>query len=86
MNTRCRVSGATRELPANASDAVEGDTPARAATDASVGRVWLGTVQTVVGPIQVDTWASRHPRMRHRGDVVVLGMPRTAHIVEGSSC
>ena len=44
------------------------------------------TVQTEVGPIQVDAWAPQHPRMRHRGDVVVLGMPHTAHIVEGSSC
>jgi hypothetical protein len=43
------VSGATRELPAKASEAVDGDTPASAATEASVGRVWLGTGLTVAG-------------------------------------
>jgi hypothetical protein len=36
------VVGATRGLSANASEAVEGDTPARAATAASVGRVDTG--------------------------------------------
>jgi hypothetical protein len=33
------VAGATRGLSANAREAVDGDTPARAATAASVGRV-----------------------------------------------
>ena len=45
-STRSRVAGATRGLPENASDAVEGDTPARAATVASVGRAV--TAATVV--------------------------------------
>jgi hypothetical protein len=38
-STRSRVSGATFGLPENASDAVDGETPACAATAASVGRV-----------------------------------------------
>ncbi|CAB3799930.1 ABC transporter ATP-binding protein [Pararobbsia alpina] len=44
------------------------------------------TIQTAVGPIQVETWARQHARMRGRGDAVVLEMPRTAHIVEGRAC
>src|SRR5687768_15340350 len=35
---RSRVAGATRGLPAKVSDAVDGETPARAATAARVGR------------------------------------------------
>ena len=37
-----RVAGATRGLPAKVSDAVDGETPARAATAARVGRPAAG--------------------------------------------
>ena len=37
-STRSTVAGATLEEPANASDAVDGETPARAATVLSVAR------------------------------------------------
>ncbi|MDT7709807.1 MAG: hypothetical protein QOG20_5414, partial [Pseudonocardiales bacterium] len=47
-STRSRVPGVTRGLPEKASDAVDGDTPARAATAASVGRP--DTAPTLVPP------------------------------------
>src|SRR3954467_9305293 len=58
---RSRVAGATRGLPAKASDAVDGETRARAATAASVGR-------PVGGRSGATRWGtSRRYRVEARG-------------------
>lgn len=46
------------------------------------GSVTGYTVRTVAGAIRVDVWTAQQRRPRERGESVVLGMPRTAQIVE----
>lgn len=44
------------------------------------------TIQTAIGALHVDTWASQNAQLHQRGDAVALEIPHTAHIVEGRPC
>jgi iron(III) transport system ATP-binding protein len=44
------------------------------------------SVQTSIGPIRVDASASQGTRLRTRGESVVLRVPHSSHIVEGTLC
>jgi iron(III) transport system ATP-binding protein len=46
------------------------------------GSVTGYTVRTAAGAIRVDVWTAQQKRPRARGESVMLGMPRTAQIVE----
>ena len=48
------------------------------------GSVTGYTVRTAAGAIRVDVRMTQKGQSRTRGEAVVLGMPRTAHIVDAS--